>query len=112
MDNIESYKIATLNLGSKNFKPTLANVSKRKVFKPLKLNKSIDLNGMIKDINKFSRTFSRNLSFSVDKRSGTPIIIVKESNTGKIIRQIPPKEMIRLTRKMKSISGIIFHQKA
>lgn len=112
MDNIESFKIATLKLGTKNFKPTLNHVSKRKVIKPLKANTSIDLNGMIKDINKFSRTFTRNLSFSVDRKSGKQLILVKNTQTGKIIRQIPPKEMIRLTRKMKSIAGIIFHQKA
>jgi len=45
-------------------------------------------------VNNFVKQLDRDLEFSVDDSSGRVIITVREPETGKIIRQIPPEELL------------------
>ena len=47
-------------------------------------------------LNDFIRQIGRNLEFTVDESSGKVIITVRESESGKIIRQIPPQELLSI----------------
>ena len=49
-------------------------------------------------VNDFIRQTGRNLEFTVDESSGKVIITVRESESGKIIRQIPPQELLSIAR--------------
>lgn len=53
-----------------------------------------DVNQAVSKVNDFVKQIGRNLEFSVDESSGRVIITVRESETGKIIRQIPPEELL------------------
>jgi len=52
-----------------------------------------------------------NLNFSVHKASGQIMITVTEEDTGKVIREIPPEEVLDLTAKLEEMIGIIFDKK-
>ena len=49
-------------------------------------------------VNDFVKQIDRNLEFSVDESSGRVIITVREPETGKIVRQIPPEELLVIAK--------------
>ena len=54
--------------------------------------------------------FNTKVSFSIDEKS-REIIHVFDNDSGELIRQIPPEEMIQLIDKLEEIAGIIFNNK-
>ncbi|MFK7795419.1 MAG: flagellar protein FlaG [Gammaproteobacteria bacterium] len=57
-----------------------------------------DVKQAAKQVNDFVKQLDRNLEFSVDESSGRVIITVREPETGKIIRQIPPEELLVIAK--------------
>ena len=53
-----------------------------------------------------------NLTFSVDQGSGKTIVKLMDSETGKVIRQIPSEEMIAMSEAMDKMQGLLLKQKA
>jgi len=51
------------------------------------------------------------LNFSVHQSSGKVVVTVRNEETGKIIREIPPSETLALADKIDQMAGIIFDQK-
>jgi flagellar protein FlaG len=60
--------------------------------------------------NELARKFSRELSFTYDDRIDKIVVKVMEGDTEKVIRQIPPEEMIRLSVKMDDLMGMLINQ--
>lgn len=50
----------------------------------------------VSQINNFVQSVQRDLSFSMDEGSGRTIITVIDSNSGKMVRQIPSEEVLAL----------------
>ncbi len=50
--------------------------------------------------NQLAQQSGRELNFSVDQESDQLVIKVMDSGTGKVIRQIPSEEMLRLAREL------------
>ena len=72
--------------------------------------KKQDFNDAIKSVNDYVEMFNNKVSFSIDEKSRN-IIHVYDNETGELIRQIPPEEMIQLIDKLEEIAGIIFNNK-
>ena len=51
------------------------------------------------------------LSFSIDDDSGSLVVQVVESESGRVIRQIPPDEILTLRKRLEELTGIIFDAK-
>lgn len=51
----------------------------------------------------FNATIKTNLAYSFDKEAGTTVFKVVDSTTKKIIRQIPPEESLRITKRIKKL---------
>ncbi|MEJ2025498.1 MAG: flagellar protein FlaG [Deltaproteobacteria bacterium] len=51
------------------------------------------------------------LQFSIHKETGKTVVKVVNKDTGKLIRQIPPKEMLNLAAKMEDMMGILFDRR-
>lgn len=58
-------------------------------------------------MNQVASVFNTSLAFSVDKPTGKTVIKVLDKETNEIIRQIPPKEMLRLIGKMRYVMGML-----
>jgi len=58
-------------------------------------------------MNKVASVFNTSLSFSVDKPTGKAIIKVMDTDTDEIIRQIPPKEVLKLIGRMRNVMGML-----
>jgi flagellar protein FlaG len=59
-----------------------------------------------------AQTLRRDLRFSVDKDSGRTVIKVVDSETGKVIRQIPPDEVLSIAKHLADSSGMLLKAKA
>ncbi|WP_022943082.1 flagellar protein FlaG [Psychromonas hadalis] len=65
----------------------------------------------VEEMNAFIQNMQRSLSFSVDEQSGQSVILVKDTESDEIIRQIPSEELVVLRKKMDDVVGILFDTK-
>ena len=72
--------------------------------------KKHDFTAAIQSVNDYVEMFNTKVSFSIDEKS-REIIHVFDNDSGELIRQIPPEEMIQLVDKLEEIAGIIFNNK-
>ncbi len=57
---------------------------------------------------KFARDFQFDLQFSVDDNSKSIVIKVLEKGTHRIIKQIPPDEILRLRQRISDLLGALY----
>jgi len=65
-----------------------------------------------KQVQQIVQAQTSNLTFSVDQGSGKTIVKLMDSETGKVIRQIPSEEMIAMSEAMDKMQGLLLKQKA
>ena len=49
------------------------------------------------------------LNFSVDKETRTIVVRVIDDETGEVIREIPPSEILAIAEEMEKLKGILFN---
>lgn len=54
----------------------------------------------------------RDLSFSVDDSSGEVVVRVVDGESGKVVRQIPSEELLRLAERLDEMRSLLFEGKA
>ena len=67
---------------------------------------------VVSRISDFVQNFQRDLQFTVDKDSGRTVIKVIDSETEKLIRQIPAEETLRIARNLDSPESLILREQA
>ena len=109
LNNIDNAKKTTKSLASNTMlekqwteKP---NDEKEKQLTATEVTETLD------EMNSFLQSMNRNLSFSVDEQLGQSVIIVKDSESEEVIRQIPSEELVVLRKKMDDVVGILFDTK-
>ena len=71
-----------------------------------------ELSELVSDVQKNMNIIHNvNLQFSVNKDSGRIMVIVTDETTGKVIREIPPEEIVRFAEKFGEMVGMIFDKK-
>jgi flagellar protein FlaG len=58
------------------------------------------------------QTNQRTLQFSVDKDTQSTVVKVIDSETNKLIRQIPSEELLSISRRLEAATGMLFSEKA
>lgn len=66
----------------------------------------------VRAINEFLKSSSANVEFMVDGRSSKVIVRVVDSETGKVIRQMPSEEMLAISQALDRMTGMLLEQKA
>jgi uncharacterized FlaG/YvyC family protein len=69
-----------------------------------------DVTAVVANLNQYLKNSHRDLQFTIDKSSGRTIINVVNSETGEIVRQIPPAELLAAARSI-TASGLVFDAK-
>lgn len=59
----------------------------------------------------FVKDIQRNLDFSVDDSSGQVVVKVVDGDSGKLIRQIPSEELLRLSERLEDLRSLLFSEK-
>ena len=72
----------------------------------------IQIDKLVEIANQYVDRFTTKVSFSYDSELKIPMIYVREKDTGRVIRQIPPEQMVNLMKKMEEIAGIIYNGRA
>jgi flagellar protein FlaG len=62
------------------------------------------------DINKVMAGFSISVQFQIDPDYKELIVKVVDQDTGKLIRQIPTEEVVKMSKAMDSLKGLLFAQ--
>jgi|GEM_PF-5952558 len=67
-----------------------------------------EIEELIGELNDVMRVMNTKISFSIDSETNRPIIQVSDKDTGELIRQIPPAELMRVSQRMSDVLGILF----
>ncbi len=66
----------------------------------------------IADINKVMAGFSISVQFKIDPDYKELIVKVVDQETGQLIRQIPTEEVVKMSKAMDNLKGLLFAQSA
>lgn len=70
-----------------------------------------ELSVVVRDINTLVyQVAATKVSFDVDEETGRSVVRVVNKETGEIIRQVPPEELLTLVARMRQLSGLIFNK--
>lgn len=72
-----------------------------------------EVSNVVKDINTMvHQVAATKVSFDVDEDTGRSVVRVLNKETGEVIRQVPPEELLTLMARMRQLSGLIFSEEA
>jgi len=63
-------------------------------------------------LNEFVQSNARELEFMVGDEAGRVVILVRQSETGEVVRTIPPEEAVSLSETLREGGAALFSQKA
>lgn len=66
----------------------------------------------VQEVQKAVAPVAQELLFSVDKETGKTVVKVMDTQTQKVIRQIPSEEMLVMAQQMDKLHGLLVKQKA
>ncbi|MCB5189255.1 flagellar protein FlaG [Methylobacillus arboreus] len=66
----------------------------------------------VKQINEFIAPIMQSIQFSTDNDSGRIVVKVVDSETQKVLRQIPSEEALAISKALDSLQGLIIRQTA
>jgi flagellar protein FlaG len=104
MDNISSSRIASVKTqteytSSENAKPE----------RDIQVTKE-NIDNIVNTLNSAAKSVNQRVSFSFDEKTDRVIIKFINGDTNEVLREIPPKEMIRLLERMHELIGMVFDE--
>jgi flagellar protein FlaG len=70
-----------------------------------------NLQEAVKALNEQMAASKTGLGFSVDKSLNTPVVTVRNTATGEVVRQIPTETVVRLAHSIDDMKGILLNAK-
>jgi flagellar protein FlaG len=67
--------------------------------------------GVLKQLNKTLEAFDTHVSLSVDQKSHQTVIRVLDNESGKVLRQIPSEQLLRISQRITELLGVIYDEK-
>ncbi len=77
-----------------------------KAIKPAQISRQ-DIDEMVDALKDLTETLQTTLNFSVDEGTNNIVVKIIEKDTDKVIRQIPPDEILELQEKMQDLTGFL-----
>lgn len=98
--------------GSEEFKRAEAEVKMEiSETKSSKTLSQTELEYILKEMNQFIQIFNSKIAFELDKETGKTILKIIDSQTNEVIRQIPPEEFLRISKRISELLGLIINAK-
>jgi flagellar protein FlaG len=95
--------------------PVAADAPKVQAPKPIDIK--VDVEAMkakllesIEKLNQAMRDGGRNLNFHMDESVGGPVVLVKNADTGEVVRQIPNEVVVRVAHSIESFKGLLHNK--
>ena len=76
------------------------------------VQKPIDVEEAIEKLNKYVQSQKKYVNFSVDERTDSTVIRFFKTETGELIKQFPPEEILAMAAKIRESIGWIVDNKA
>jgi len=70
----------------------------------------VDLQGAVEDLERISLAFNKKLKFKVDPQSHEVTVKIIDSETNKVIKELPSKELQRLRDRIRETIGVLFDE--
>jgi flagellar protein FlaG len=80
--------------------------------RPAPANDREQLERVAKLIEQAAAKRNHRVGITLDEQTNEPVISVTDKDTGKLIRQIPPKEIRQLSRKLAQLAGLLLDEEA
>ncbi len=101
---------------SSNIKSSLIstdNNSKKEAqgFQQFKESLSDKIGRIAETMDSYVQSIQRDLKIKVDEKTGRIMVKVISKESGKVIREIPPEEMLDLAARIEEMTGILFDEK-
>ncbi len=71
--------------------------------------KESNLEEIVSRTNKVASAYNNQISFEIAEEGDPPVVVIKDKESGEVIRQIPAEEMVDLNRKMRDLVGMMFN---
>jgi flagellar protein FlaG len=83
--------------------------------KQVEINVDVDamranLKDSIQKLNDSMRDGGRNLNFHIDDKVGGPVVLVKNAETGEVVRQIPNEVVVRIAHSIEAFKGLLHNE--
>ena len=69
-----------------------------------------ELQKALKELNDHMGSMDRSIQFSIDDSSRDVIVKIVDKNSGEVISQIPPQEVLELRERMREMAGLIIEK--
>jgi flagellar protein FlaG len=69
-----------------------------------------NLHDAVDSLNVQMKNTGRNLNFSVDETTDRPVITVKNTETGNVIRQIPDVAVLKVAHQIENAKGLLYNK--
>jgi len=69
-----------------------------------------NLKESIQKLNESMRDGGRNLNFHIDDKVGGPVVLVKNADTGEVVRQIPNEAVVRIAHSIEDFKGLLHNK--
>ncbi len=66
---------------------------------------------LTEEIERYLSEINISLNFDIDEDTSDIVVKIINKETGKLIRQIPPEELLRLRKKLEELVGVLFNGK-
>lgn len=63
-------------------------------------------------MDKYVKSVQRDLNIRVNRDTGDVMVKVLSRDTGEVIREIPPEELLKLAARMEEMAGVLFNERA
>lgn len=108
---------SALNPVATTASPVLSEIAAPKVQPPKPVEIKIDIEKMkaaltesLQKLNETMRDGGRSLNFTMDEKVGGLVILVKNSDTGEVVRQIPSDVVVRIAHNLEAFKGILHNE--
>ncbi len=83
--------------------------------KPVEIKVDIEavkanLKDSIQKLNESLRDGGRNLNFHIDEKVGGPVVLVKNTDNGEVVRQIPNEVVVRIAHSIEDFKGLLHNK--
>ncbi|MGE6531805.1 flagellar protein FlaG [Pseudomonas sp. NPDC077382] len=73
--------------------------------------KPVDMTDLVERFRSQVQSIQRDLNFSVDDSTGDVVVQIIDGDSGKVVRQIPSEEILRLTERLDEMRSLMFEAK-
>ncbi|HAA04310.1 MAG TPA: hypothetical protein DCE18_13125 [Syntrophobacteraceae bacterium] len=67
---------------------------------------------LVNSVQSFLNLLNSSLGFMIQEETGRVLVKVFDRNTKKVIREIPPEDLVKLQEKLQELRGVLFNGKA